>query len=68
MEGSNSIPDSFMARWQRGKAGKSWLRHAAEKAKNGDKERAAGGGSRTDTAANGGRNEVIARLARYRFD
>ena len=45
-----------MARWHRDEAWRSRQRHAAEDAKNGDKER---GGSRTDTAIDECRNEWI---------
>ena len=59
-----------MTRWHKGEA-KSWLCHAAEDAKSGDKgkpRRRGGGGSRTDTAVGECRNEVVDRVARYQFD
>ena len=57
-----------MARWHRDEAQRSRLRHAAEDAKNGDKGRGGGGkGSRTDTAIDDCRNEMIDGVARYRF-
>ena len=34
-----------MARWHRAEVGKSWLRHANENAKTGDKEKGGGGGA-----------------------
>ena len=62
--------DRFMTRWHEGEAEKSWLRHATEDAKSGDKEKPGGrgGGSRTDTAVDESRNEIVDRVARYRFD
>ena len=52
------------------KAPRSRLHHAAEDAKSGDKGRGGGGagGSRTDTAVDVCRIEMIDRVARYRFD
>ena len=35
--------DSFMAKWYRDKTERSWLYHAADDAKNGDKRRGLGG-------------------------
>ena len=63
--------DRFMTRWHKGEAEKSWLRHATEDAKSGDKGKPGGrggGGSRTDTAVDESRNELVDRVARYRFD
>ena len=63
--------DGFAKRWHKGEAEKSWLRHATEDAKSGDKGkpgRRGGGGSRTDTAVGECRNEVVDRVARYQFD
>ena len=59
-----------MTRWHRGEAQKSRLRHAAEDAKNGDKEGWGGveRGSCTDTAVDECKNEMIDQVARYRFD
>ena len=60
-----------MKRWHKGEAEKSWLCHAAEDAKGGDKRkpRGRGGGrSRTDTAVDESRNEMLDRVARHRFD
>ena len=56
----------FVARWHRGEAEKSWLRHAAEDAKSDDKEN--GGGETGDAAVDASRNELVNRVARYRFD
>ena len=61
--------DCFMARWPRDEAQKRRLRHAAEDAMNGDKERSIGGcDSCTDSAVDEYRNEMIDRVARYRVD
>ena len=63
--------DRFMTRWHKGEAEKSWRRHAAENAKNGDKGKTWGrgeGSSRTDTAVDESRNEMLDRVARHRFD
>ena len=61
-----------MTRWHKGEAEKSWLRHATEDAKSGDNgnrgDGGGGGGSRTDTAVDEIRNEIVDRVARYRFD
>ena len=59
-----------MARWHRYETQRSRLRHAAKDAKNGDKgrRREGGRGSRTDTAIDECRNEMIDRVARCRFD
>ena len=48
----------------------SWLRHATENAKSDDKRRGGGKGrgSRIDTAVDECRNEMVDRVARYRFD
>ena len=67
----------FMTRWHRGEAEKSWLRHAAAvDAKSSDKGKPGGrgggagrgAGSRTDAAVDECRNELVDRVARYRFD
>ena len=62
--------ECFVARWHGDKAEKSWLRHVAEDAKSDGKEkgRTGGGGNRTDTAVEESRNEMVDRVARYRFD
>ena len=62
--------ECFMARWHRDEAECSWLCHAAEDTKSDDKEKGGrgGGGSRTDTAVDESRNEMVDRVARYRFD
>ena len=58
-----------MARWHGDEAKRSRLRHAAEDTKDGDKGRGGGGtGSCTDTAVDECRNEMIDRVAGYRFD
>ena len=48
----------------------SWLRNATEYVKSNDKGRGdgEGRGSRTDTAVDVGRNKMVDRVARYRFD
>ena len=60
----------FMMRWHRDEAESSWLRHTTEDAKSDDKGRGGGKGrgSRTDTAVDEYRNEMVHRVARYRFD
>ena len=61
--------DCFRSRWHRVEAQKSWLRHAAEDAKNGDKRRGGGGrGSCPDTDIDECRKEMIDRVPRYGFD
>ena len=58
-----------MTGWRRDEAESSWLRHTTEDAKIDDKGR--GGeemGSRIDIAVDECRNEMVARVARYRFD
>ena len=63
--------ECFMTRWHRDEADSSWLRHAPEDAKSGDKGKPrgwVGGGSRTDTAGDESRNEMVDRVARYWFD
>ena len=59
--------ECFMTRWHRDEAESSLLRHAAEDTKSDDKGRG-GGGSRTDIAVDECRNEMVDRVARYRFD
>ena len=59
----------FMRRWEMDEKQRFRLRHAAEDAKNGDEGRGEGGsGSRTDTAVDGCRNEMINRVANYRVE
>ena len=59
--------ECFMVRWHREEESESsWLRHAAEDLKSDDKGK--GGGSCTDTAVGECRNEMMDRVARYRFD
>ena len=58
--------DCFMTRWHRDEAESSWLRHATEDAKSDDKGRG-GGGSRPDTFVDECSNEMVDRVARYRF-
>ena len=61
--------ECFMTRWHRDEAESSWLRHATEDAKSDDKGRGGEGrGSRTDTAVDECRNEMVDCVARYRFD
>ena len=62
--------ECFMTRWHRDEAESSWLRHTTQDAKNYDKGRRGGkgGGSRTDTAVDECRNDMVDRVARYRFD
>ena len=59
-----------MTRWHRDEADSSWLRHITEDGKSDDKVR--GGdkwrGSSIDTAVDECRNEMVDRVARYRFD
>ena len=57
-------------RWHRDEAESSWLRHATEDAKSEDKGKGGGErrGSLTDTAVDECRNEMVDRVARYRFD
>ena len=68
-QGVVEAADCFMARWHRNEAQRNQLRQGAE-----DTPRAlakGGGGSRTDThitAVDECRNEMINRVARYRFD
>ena len=50
-----------MAGWHKDEAERSWLRHAAEGAKSGDKGRA-------DTVVDECRNEMVDPVARYRLD
>ena len=59
-----------MARWHRDEAESRWLRHEAEDAKSDDKGKGGGKGrgSRTDTAVDECRNELVDRVARYRFE
>ena len=54
--------DCLMARWHRSEAESSWLRHAADDANNDEKGRGGGG-----TAVDECRNEMVDRVARYRF-
>ena len=62
--------ECFMTRWHRDEAVSSWLRHATENAKSDDKGRRGrqGRGSRTDTAVDECRNEIVGRVARCWFD
>ena len=63
--------ECFMTRWHRDDAESSWLRHAIEDAKSDDKKRERGkgrGGRTDDTAVDESRNEMVDRVARYRFD
>ena len=67
---SSKAADCFMARWHKDEAETTWLCHAAKDAKSDDKGKggAEGGGSRTDTAVDECRNEMVDRVARYRFE
>ena len=61
----------FMTRWHQHEAEKSWRRHAVENAKSGGKGKPRGrrgGGRCADTAVEESRNEMVDRVARYRFD
>ena len=62
--------ECFMTRWHRDEAESSWLRHTTEDAKSDDKGRGEEEerGSRIDTAVDECRNEMVDRVARYRFD
>ena len=62
--------ECFMTRWQKDEAESSWLRHATEDAKSDDKGRGKGEprGSRTDTAIDEYRIEMVDRVVGYRFD
>lgn len=53
-----------MAKWHRGGAERSWLRHAARDAKSSDKGRE--GGSCTNKVVDECRNEMINLVAGYR--
>ena len=59
-----------MTRWHKDEAESSSLRHATEDAKSDDKGKGEGEGrgSRTDAAVDECRNEMVDRVARYRFD
>ena len=60
-----------MTRWHRDEAESIWLRHTTEDAKSDGKGMERGGnrrGSRTVTAVDECKNEVVDRVARYRFD
>ena len=61
--------ECFMTRWHRDEAESSSLCHATEDAESDDKGRGArkARGSRTDTAVDECRNEMVDRVARYRF-
>ena len=60
----------FMTRSHRDEAERSWPRHATEDTKSDDKGVRGGGrrGSRTDTAVDERRNEMVDRVVGYRFD
>ena len=62
--------ECLMTRWHRDEAESSWLRHVTHGAKRDDKGRGGrkGRGARTDTAIDECRNEMVDRVARYRFD
>ena len=62
--------ECFMAWWHGDEVESSWLRYATEDTKSDDKEKGGrgGGGSRTDTPVDETRNEMVDRMARYRFD
>ena len=61
--------ECLMTRWHRHEAESSWLCHTTEDAKSDDKGRGGGKGtgSRIDTAVDECRNEMVDRVARYRF-
>ena len=60
----------MMTRWHRDEAESSWLRHTTQDAKSDHKGMGGekGRDSRTDTDVDEFRNEIIDRVARYRFD
>ena len=62
--------ECFMTRWQKDEAESSWLQHETEDAKSDDQGRGRGEerGSRSDTAVDDYRIEVVDRVARYWFD
>ena len=61
--------ECLMTRWHRDEAENSWLHHTTEDAKSDDKEGGGGGRDcRIDTAVDECRNEMVDRVARYRFD
>ena len=70
-KGTVDAADRFMTRWHRGEAEKSWQRLTAEDAKSSNQGKPGGRGgrsSRTDTAVDECRNEMVDRVARYQFD
>ena len=62
--------ECFMTRWHKDETESSWLRHATEDAKSDDKGRGREEerGSRTDTAVDERRIEMVDRVVGYRFD
>ena len=68
--GVGEAAECFRTRWHRDEVKSSWLSHATEDAKGGDKGGRGwkGRDSRTDPAVDECRNEMVDRVARYRFD
>ena len=64
------VTESFVTRSRRDEAESSWLRHAKEDAKSDDKGRGAGIGEAAVLIllSTNAENEIIDRVARYRFD
>ena len=63
--------ESFVSRWHRDEAESSWLRHTTEDGPRSDDKgrgRRKGRGCCIDTAVDECRNEMVDRVARYRFD
>ena len=62
--------ECFTTRWHKDEAESSWLRHAKEDAKSDDKGRGAGIGEAAVLIllSTNAENEIIDRVARYRFD
>ena len=62
--------ECFMARWHKDEAESSWQRHATEDAKSDDKGKGMGEerASRTDTAVDECRIEMVDHVTGYRFD
>ena len=57
-----------MTRWHRDEPESSWLRHATEGARSDEGRGEGKGGSSSDTAVDECRNQMVDRVARYRFN